>query len=104
MTKLYTEMSYDELHMHLPLFAPPEYSDACKELIRKSGAMDAICQMAAEMDADGWVCVPREATSEMEEAAEAEFHYADHLSARNAGQAWEAMIAAAPSPNHAETA
>ena len=48
--------------------------------------------------------VTREATPEMEEAAEAELYYADHLTVRNAGQAWEAMIAAAPPPNHGETA
>lgn len=72
----FAEMSYDELSAYMESSAccPTRLADALGELDRKSGAMTAICKLAAELDAEGLVVVPKRPTYEMQYAVMDDLH------------------------------
>ena len=61
MTKPYADMSYDELNAYVESAeaSPTSIAEATEEMQRKSAVMTAICKLAAELDSEGWVLVPR---------------------------------------------
>lgn len=89
----YAEMSYDELTALESSAEYPhdvEYMEIYREQMRKSGAMDAICKLSAELDAEGLVVVPRTLTIEMIDAT-----WYSHEEQQNL---WDVLIEASPPP------